>query len=251
VPKPLPVTTRCRSIADTSMRALERRLGGRQVVGRALLLSDDPKIQAVARALLNLNHSNKPLRQIIETHAPTLTIGALLKAYGKGRADESYAAALNKIADGLPETVDHLMKTSVPHEVECPKCSGRKVVPEGPKQSCAECPGLTCQTCRGLGVYLADVYCDRCRGTGTVKATPDTERMKLALQVGGLVGSGGVQITNNQVNLTAEQTVVQTSSAFRSATDKLLYTPTQQALPPAEPSSALEQPQDAVLVEER
>lgn len=244
---PLPSRRTCGTLDERGLKQLEKRLGGRLVIGQALRLSGDPAFERVGLVLTNPNQTQQSLKQVLQNNAPTLTLNALLKAYAKGRADQSYAETMNKVAVGLPKTVDHLMKTSVPHEVVCSACNGSKHVAEGGWVECKECSGPACPVCRGEKKFRALVPCLKCSAEGTTTAEPETERMKLALQVGGLIGTGGVTVNQTQVTLTAEQTIIQTSSQFRSATDKLLWSPSQAALPAGEPS-ALEQVQEAEIV---
>lgn len=242
----------CGTLDERGLKQLEKRLGGRLVIGQALRLSGDPAFERVGLILTNPNQQHQSLKQVLQNNAPTLTLNALLKAYAKGRADQSYAETMNKIADGAPRTVDHLMKTSVPHEVRCEKCNGKKVVAEGGLVKCeadGPCKDPACPKCRGAGSYRAEVPCLACSAEGVTVREPETERMKLALQVGGYIGTGGVTVNQTQITMSAEQTIIQTSSQFRSATDKLLWASSPQgALPEGEPA-VLEEPVDAVVVE--
>lgn len=242
-----PTKRHCGTLDERGLKQLEKRLGGREVIGQALRLSGDPAFERVGLILTNPNQLQRSLKQVLQENVPTLTLNAFLKAYGKGRADASYAETMNKLAVGVPRTVDHLMKTSIPHEVECSACGGRKHVPEGGWVECVECFGPACPVCRGEKKFRALVPCLKCSAEGTTTQEPETERMKLALQVGGLLGTGGVQINNTQVTMTAEQTIIQTSSQFRSATDKLLWSPSQQALPAGAPAEL--EPVEAETVE--
>lgn len=224
--KPEPTARAVSSATYLAMKKLERRLGGREVIAKALLLSDDILMKKAGELIADPANADRTIQYLLGQVDPTMTFGKFVRAYAKGRADEAYAATIDQIAERLPDTAEHLMRTSVPHDVDCPDCNGRKEVPEGGSVECDD-KGPACARCRGTGSYKALVPCLRCAGTGLVKRDPETERIKLALQAGGILGTGGVTVT--QVNQKIEATVVQNSSSFRLATDKLLWAAAPQA----------------------
>jgi len=210
---------------DHALRQLERALGGRDAIASALHCAEDltPDETRVANLLADPSHARKPIRQVLQAADPTLTIGRLLKIFAKGKGAEAYALSLAKIYDGAPKTAAYLMETSVPHKGNCPECYGRakRIVKE---LACEHPPDAPpCEKCAGSGKILIEGPCRRCEGTGRVEKEPETERIKLALQAAGIVKDAGVRVSNTTVNASIEATLVQTSAAFRSATDKILW----------------------------
>jgi len=240
-------------LLDTALRKLERALGGRAAIAAALHLAEDitASEKAVAEAIANPRNARRSLRRLIADTDPDMTFAKVLKMFAKGRTAETYAKTINNIHRGLPAAADHLMKTSVPYPQQCPACHGKKKVAEGGSVKCEDCRGAGCGVCRGAGSFRAMVPCLQCAGTGELLREPDTDRMRLAFQVSGMLQQGGgISITNNQVTQQVEATFVQTSAAFRSATDNLLWAPAA-ALPPAQPEEYFEKPAvEAELVEE-
>lgn len=230
-----------KALIDKALRKLEKALGGRAAIAASLHLTEDLTAQEkkVCEAIAEPGNERKSLRRVIAEADPDITFARVLKMFAKGRNAEAFARALNHVHRGLPATTKHLMRTAVPHLVQCSKCKGRKLVAEGGEVACSECGGPGCPFCRGQGKFLAAVPCLECNATGEVVREPDTERMKLALQVGGLLGKDGVVVNNTLVQNRIEQTFVSNAQSFRSATDKLLYG-TGTALPPAEAQTASE-----------
>ena len=90
----------------------------------------------------------------------------------------------------------------------------------------------TCLVCKGKGSLPPvkegedRVACLECEGIGRVDVAPDVERVKVALQIGGLLKTGGGVVvdasTKTQIN-NGPLLLVKSSPDFRTATDRLLY----------------------------
>lgn len=236
---------------EKQLKRWETTLGGRVGIAAALQVAEGltPEESLVVDALTKQENAHLNIRRVIADAAPGITIGKVLRLFLKGRSLVAQALAYEKVYREIPKTAAYLMRTAVPHDATCGSCGGRKQV-VGPMVQCKDCAGAGCPQCYNTGKRGTLIQCDKCQGTGTFRRDPETDRIKLALEVSGVLkpGNGKVDV---QVGVSVESTIVQTSAAFRSATDKLLFTREQPALPAAQSVPAadyLEPAQDAEVV---
>lgn len=130
------------------------------------------------------------------------TISKFFGLLRKGFASQALQKALDEIYEKLPLVAKDVMMRALPHHEPCTKCFGYGQV----------------QTDE-LGQHW--VRCVDCNELGYIEVLPRLEYQKLALSIGGLFKAGpGVQV-NTQVNTTLP--VPRSDSAFRSASDKILF----------------------------
>lgn len=163
--------------------------------------------------------------------------GQLIKFFTEAGFVRAQLAAFEKVWGNLPEVAGDVMEKAVPRTVECGPChgSGRmvyEVKPEGWK--------------KGDSVGEEEKDCWNCFGKKTVLLEPDHEVQKTALELGGLLKRGGVQVgvqvgvqQNNQTVLGADFL-----RDFRGATDKILFPSRRGEQPEEQPEESSEESPD-------
>ncbi len=156
---------------------------------------ETPKERAYLIAMLSVHHDERmrdlatqladPTRQNVSVvrmmEKNHITQQQITRAYKEVRND----MGVIRIADKIPDMMERMVEDADSRDVPCIECEdGREKIRDD----------------RGVPTGETRI-CRACRGTGTVRLMGDTDRLKLALEITGLITkSKGFQV-NNQNNV--------------------------------------------------
>lgn len=190
---------------DKALRVLEEKMGGRDKVASSLALIPNLSVEEMTVFHLMTDPANKKKSLAYLCGAAGTTIGRVLELFGKGDWAAAYVESIRRVNALLPDVAEDVMIRALPKHRSCRACGATghlaPLKEGGEPRTCLECEGL-----------------------GRVEIEPDIERQKVALQVGGLLKTGGgINIDNSQKTVNAPMTVIKSSPDFRAATDAILY----------------------------
>lgn len=138
------------------------------------------------------------------------TFGKLIAFFRKAHATQSMAKSFTEIYEKAPATVADVLDRSIPHKRICEDCWGEKRVKIG--------NDIDPET----GAWKT-LPCKSCNETGSTEVLPTEKRQEMVLQIVGLLKTGGAQVNvNTQVNNNAAF-IARSTSDFRDAIGKILY----------------------------
>lgn len=145
----------------------------------ALELSDDPRCEALLAAITDPQYTNK--RFAVICRAANIQPRAAMQAIQEMYRSES---AL-RIARGLPEIADAVVKAAVGPKVPCGDCgtTGEVIFRESGKDTLIPCPN--------------------CGGNGSIQLPGSLDHQKLAMEAAGVLQKGGNVVVPVQVNVGA------------------------------------------------
>lgn len=150
-------------------------------------------------------------------HELKFPFGKVVALFRKAHAAQAMLQVWKKIYEKVPETVSDVMMRSAPHEVLCRGCWGtgrKKLGPDRVKTVAADgTETLEWQT----------IPCQECNETGKIPIIPDVKRQETALQVVGLLKTGGSQVNINNTTQNNAVFVPQSTASFRDAMNKILF----------------------------
>lgn len=190
-------------LALQALRGFERDLGSRTAVIDAMKGCELSEEETYLMDLMaDPREAGTPLARLCGQ--ARVSIPRFLDIFRRGAGAQALAAAHGRIYEKLPEVAADVMARALPRHFACFKCPG----PE----------------------------CDKCHGVGYLTEDPELETQKVALQIGGLLKSGGgTEVNVNQQNISAIS-MLRTTADFRSATDAVLYPTIPRTPSPDEPS---------------
>lgn len=186
----------------------EQAVGGRRRLAETLLAHatrDDQ--QYLVGLLVDPSADPTPLGAVLAQGK--VSFAALVTAYRDAKLASATTAALDRVADALPDVAASVMTRALPQKRPCPLCEGIGTHVREP--SVAD-PNPTPKDC---------VYCD---GVGFVYRDTTVAEQKLALDIGRLTPKAAptVAISMQQTTQTAHLHNI-SYDAFTKATDRLLY----------------------------
>lgn len=186
---PRTIAAEAQQVVTEAMRSFEQAVGGRKRAVEVLALAElDPKVdpetvEYVTGLIADPRNADKSLAQIAKEGG--IDFLDLLRIYRNAMVSRAHLFALEQISQQIPAVVADVMRKAVPYTDVCSDCLGAATVTANPTK--AE-PNPTPQPC------------ETCRGTGELLYPPSLEVQKLALQLGGLLKSGGLTIVQTQQN---------------------------------------------------
>lgn len=230
----IPVTEPAREALAQTINEFEREMGGRSAALKALALANlDAKLRPeqiadVVGLLADPANADKSLLEIAQIGE--VTIDDLLRVYRHALVMRAHLQCIRIVSERIPAVVTDVMKKAAPYQDACSSCQGvGKVTPEPTRERPNPEP-VDCRTCAGVGQLMYQ---------------PTHETQKLALQIAGLLKSGGLTIIahQNQVNnpigpvLAADDVFLK----VQQTADEVLYGQRPPAAPPALPELTIEE----------
>lgn len=194
-------------LIEQALAQLETAIGGRDqlVSGLSMVPGMTQEEQTILYLLADPANAKKSLASLVGRTGTT--VGRVLELFCKGDFAEAYVRSIRRVYRMLPSVAEDAMSRAVGKWKTCFVCKGKGSLP--PKVEGED--GAACLDCEGLG---------------RVDVAPDVERVKVALQIGGLLKTGGGVVvdasTKTQIN-NGPVVLVKSSPDFRTATDRLLY----------------------------
>lgn len=168
-------TTPAPRAQDLALRAVEEAAGGRSALAARLAVLDDPVALTSQQELL-LQFLADPANDHVALGtlctAAGMKVGGFLAFLRQAHGAQALFECYHRIYSALPAVAEDTMRRALPHQEPCPKCRGKGTVKR-----------------RGKGEQKGervDADCPMCLGTKIVVVTPEVERQKLALGLGGL-----------------------------------------------------------------
>lgn len=194
--------------AQKELLLLERELGGRQELVRALTFAKQTKdVRYLLGMLGDPENASRSLADICQSGQ--VLPGEIMAALTSGTELRSQLLAKTAIARRLPTVVSEVMQKAAEYEDDCTECMGTGKRTEDPSEHNPNPKPEDCTTCQA---------------TGRLRFPADGKCRDLALEMGGLTGQGGgvhVQ-TNVQVNNAAGASYEQ-FERMQEAMDQVLY----------------------------
>lgn len=173
--------------AQKELVLLERELGGRQELVRALTFARQSKdVRYLLGMLGDPENASRSLADIC--HSGQILPGEIIAALTSGTELRSQLLAKTAIARRLPDVVTEVMQKAAEYEDDCTECMGTGKRTADPSEHDPNPKPEDCVTCQA---------------TGRLRFPADGKCRDLALEMGGLTGNGapGVNVTTNvQVN---------------------------------------------------
>ena len=216
---------------DKALSTLEERMGGRDKVAASLAVIPNLTVEEQTIFQLMTDPANRKRSLAYLCGAAGTTVGRVLELFSKGDWAQAYVDSIRRVNALLPQVAEDVMTRALPKWKGCVQCKGagrmmskKPLLMEGKPTN----PPIWEEI---------EVECFTCEGVGKIEVEPDIERQKVALQVGGLLKTGGgVTIDNSdkRTQISGGVTLIKSSPDFRAATDMILYPGKQRArLPPA------------------
>lgn len=212
--------TEQRHIPDSEKVALatfEVEMGGRQALVTTLLQAAlDPNGERFLRMLADPEHDVCSLAEVAVRAGVTLP--KIMEWATAAIRAKSHLLAQRHIAEHSPMVAKAVMEDAIPGKRTCPTCQGLTTVVETKTKA----DGSETQEQKP---------CFECRGTGEITYHPELGVRKVALTLGGLLGSGAgkpsvvnnVAISNKNLNVANTAGASAAMDKMAQVTDALLY----------------------------
>jgi len=161
---------------------LEREWGGREAVVDVLrYLPEESRFRTLADALSDPDNDDLSIALLCANLG--IKPSQILTIFRDARAAKALAESMDQVYSGLPRVAGTAMKLGHQHDQLCSVCEGIGSIDLNRDKEEEE-PKLE--------------RCKRCNGRGRVVYTPDNERVKTALEIGGLLKKSQTNITIDQ-----------------------------------------------------
>jgi hypothetical protein len=174
------------SLVVREIQQIEADLGGRQaLVGMLVLAPLNQDLEYFLGLLGDPHNEQKSLAEICAL--AEILPGELLHKLHASATMLGKVRTAHQVTQGLQPVVADLLRRAAPYEEACHDCMETgSVTPEPTTTNMNPSPGP----------------CETCKGSGRLRYSPDLDRQKLVLELAQtLPKGGGLQITNNQLNL--------------------------------------------------
>lgn len=196
--------------ARVELDRLEQEFGGRQHLVQALTFARQTKdVRYLLGLVADPENNSRALADILKDGR--ILPGELVAALASGTELRSQLIAKQHVARRIPKVVAEVMEKAAEYEADCTECLGIGTLVDDPS---AEVPNP------------APRECPVCRGAKRLLFPADGKCRDLALEMSGLVGSGGG--SHVQVNVSQQTAVFQGGSyegyeRMQEAMDQVLY----------------------------
>lgn len=183
----VPVTEPAREALAQTFQEFEQELGGRKQAIKALSIASlDTKltpdqIADVIAVISDPANAERSLMEIAEIGG--ITFDDLLRVYRHALVQRAHLTCMRIACERIPAVVADVMKKAAPYQDHCSACQGIGTITPDPTRDRPNPTPVPCRTCAGAGQLLYQ---------------PTLETQKLALQLVGLLKSGGLTIIANQ-----------------------------------------------------
>lgn len=155
---------------DPTWQALDGRIGGRDGLLQAALVSADPKAATLAELLLDPKFKSAGTKALAKRAG--LSAAEIVDIY----RNRKWLEATLALHDNLPVIVEGAAKDAAPSEIPCDEC-------------------------KASGTSETGDHCWVCRGKGTVRKPGDRDKLRFIGEATGMVKGGGQTVNvNTQIN---------------------------------------------------